>query len=98
MCFVLKTIETIETIFYFKKNIGISQNKYKQKNIVSIVSIVFKITLTDCLEKKRKQEKKEIVLRKKRKQEEKKIILKNKKPQQQWRLSIGCCGCLFKNQ
>ena len=62
--FVLKTIETIETIFYFKKNIGISQNKYKQKNIVSIVSIVFKITLTDCLEKKRKQEKKEIVLKK----------------------------------
>ena len=39
--FVLKTIETIETIFYFKKNIEISQNKYKQKNIVSIVSIVF---------------------------------------------------------
>ncbi len=62
--FVLKTIETIETIFYFKKNIGISQNKYKQKNIVSIVSIVFKITLADCLEKKRKQEKKEIVLKK----------------------------------
>ena len=29
--FVLKTIETIETIFYFKKNIDISQNKYKQK-------------------------------------------------------------------
>ena len=50
-----------------------------------MVSIVFKITLTDCLEKRRKQE-------------EKKIILKNKKPQQQWRLSIGCCGYLFKNQ
>ena len=47
-----------------RKNIEISQNKYKQKKIVSIVSIVFKITLTDCLEKKCKQEKKEIVLKK----------------------------------
>ena len=84
--FVLKTIETIETIFYFKKNIDISQKQVQaKKNIVSIVSIVFKITLTDCLEKRRKQE-------------EKKIVLKNIKPQQQWRLSIGCCGYLFKNQ
>ena len=56
------------------------KNKYKQKNIVSIVSIVFKITLTDCLEKKRKQEKKEIVLKKqKQKQEEKEIVLKKQK-------------------
>ena len=58
--FVLKTIETIETIFYFKKNIEISQNKYKQKKIVSIVSIVFKITLTDCLEKNANKKKKRL--------------------------------------
>ena len=58
--FVLKTIETIETIFYFKKNIEISQNKYKQKKIVSIVSIVFKITLTYCLEKNANKKKKRL--------------------------------------
>ena len=62
--FVLKTIETIETIFYFKKNIDISQDKYKQKKIVSIVSIVFKITLTDCLEKKTQTRREEDYLEK----------------------------------
>ena len=51
--------------FLFQENIDISQRQsLSKKKIVSIVSIVFKITLTDCLEKKRKQEEKEIVLKK----------------------------------
>ena len=58
--FVLKTIETIETIFYFKKNIDISQKQVQAKKIVSIVSIVFKITLTDCLEKNANKKRKRL--------------------------------------
>jgi len=38
--FVLKTIETIETIFYFKKNIDISQKQVQAKKILSLLSLL----------------------------------------------------------